>query len=221
MYNGQFIKGMVHVLIFVILVSVAQHHGVFGIFVFAWIAYQVFDAYQTAKARRDGLPLPDPFGLNDLGAKMGIHIGGTGTAPGFAGTPVPPVPPPPGAGFTPPTAGFTAAPAAGFTSSPYVNVPPIPPMPPPVPGAIPGPVPPGFDPTMMPPPRRREPVGALILIGLGVLFLLNTLDVFHFNWIGHLWPLLIIAIGAGLFYRRTREIQPPPPPPPPSSGGVQ
>lgn len=210
MYNGQFIKGMVHVLIFVILIGISKSHDIFGIFVAAWIAYQVFDAFQTAKARRDGLPLPDPFGLNELGVKMGIHMGGSGTAQGFAATPVPPVPPPPGAGFTPPAAGFAG-------SSPYVNVPPVPPMPPPVPGAVP----PGFDPTMMPPPRRREPVGALVLIGLGVLFLLNTLDVFHFNWIGHLWPLLIIAIGAGLLVRRTREVTPPPPPPPPSSGGPQ
>lgn len=217
MYNGQFIKGMVHVLIFVILIGISKSHDIFGIFVAAWIAYQVFDAFQTAKARRDGLPLPDPFGLNELGAKMGIpsHIGspsGIGGPGGIGG------PPMPGAGFTPPAAGFTGAPAAGFTSSPYVNVPPVPPMPPPVPGAVP----PGFDPTMMPPPRRREPVGALVLIGLGVLFLLNTLDVFHFNWIGRLWPLLIIFLGAGLFYRRTREVAPPPPPPPPpNSGGTQ
>lgn len=59
----------------------------------------------------------------------------------------------------------------------------------------------------------------MILIGLGLLFLLNTLDIFHFDWIGRLWPLLIIALGAALFIRRTREI--PPPPPPPTSGGPQ
>lgn len=208
MYNGQFIKGMVHVLIFVILVSIAQHHGVFGIFIFAWIAYQVFDAFQTAKARRDGLPLPDPFGLNDLGVKMGLHMGGAGAAHGFTATQVPPVPQPP------PVPGAGYPPAAGFTGSPFSNVPPVPP--PPVPPDLGG-VPPGYDPMMMP-PRRREPVGALILIGLGVLFLLNTLDVFHFHWFHYLWPLLIIAIGAGLLIRRTREVAPPPPP---GSGGSQ
>jgi hypothetical protein len=76
---------------------------------------------------------------------------------------------------------------------------------------------------MVMPPRRREPVGALVLIGLGVLFLLNTLDVFHFSWVKHFWPLLIIALGVALFYRRMREVAPPPPPPPPppSSGGSQ
>lgn len=208
MYNGQFIKGMIHVLIFVILVGISKNHDVFGIFVVAWIAYQVFDSYQTAKARRHGLPLPDPFGLNDLGSKLGIP---SPPMHGFTGTsvppipPVPPVPPPPGAGFPP---------VAGFTDVPYTNVPPVPPPP----GMVPPP--PGFNPMMGPPPfRRREPIGAMILIGLGLLFLLNTLDIFHFDWIGRLWPLLIIALGAALFIRRTREI--PPPPPPPTSGGPQ
>lgn len=195
MYNGQFVKGMVHVLVFVILVAMTNHEGVFGILIAAWIAYQVFDAYQTAKARREGLPLPDPFGLNDLGTKLGgpgAGAGAMGTPPpvaqGFMGGQAPPVPPPPG--------------AAGF-SNPYVayDVPP---------------------PCGMGPRRRGEPVGALVLIGLGVLFLLNSMDVFHFNWIGRLWPVLIIGIGVALFIRRTRELPPPPPPPPPpSAGGTQ
>jgi hypothetical protein len=205
MYNGQFVKGMVHVLVFVVLIGITNQNGVFGVFIAAWIAYQIIDAYQTAKARRDGLPLPNPFGLNDLGAKMGIPasgpVTGTGAAHGFTATQVPPMPPPPGAGYPP---------AAGFTGSPYSNVPPVPPPP--------GMAPPGFDPAMAMPPRRHEPIGAIILIGLGVLFLLNSLDVFHFNWFGRLWPLLIIAFGALLFFRRTREI---PPPPPPTSGGPQ
>lgn len=190
MYNGQFIKGIVHVLIFVILIGITNQAGIFGILIAAWIAYQVFDAYHTAKARREGLPLPDPFGLNDLGAKMGIHMGGPSAAQGFTGGPVPPA----------------AYPAAGFTN-PYVPL-----------SAVPPPIP-GVDPMM--PPRRREPVGAIVLIGLGVLFLLNTLDIFHFGWMWRLWPLLIIGFGALLFVRRTREIQPPPPPPPPNAGGPQ
>ena len=66
MYNGQFIKGMVHVVIFAVLVSAAHVYGVFGLFIAAWIFYQVFEAYHTAKARRDGDPLPDPLGLNEI-----------------------------------------------------------------------------------------------------------------------------------------------------------
>jgi TM2 domain-containing membrane protein YozV len=209
MYNGQFIKGMIHVLIFVILMSIAESHDVFGVFVAAWIAYQVFDAYQTAKARRDGLPLPDPFGLNDLGSKLGVPssnpLGGPGSFGGPGGIGGPAVPPPP--------PGMGVPPVAGFTASPYSNVPPVPPPP----GVMP---PPTFDPTLPPTAHRREPVGALILIGLGILFLLNTLDVFHFHWFHFLWPLLIIAIGVVLFVRRSREASiTPPPPPPPSSGG--
>jgi hypothetical protein len=207
MYNGQFVKGMIHVLIFVILVAMANHEKVFGILVFAWVAYQVFDAYQTAKARREGLPLPDPFGLNDLGAKMGVphSMGGATAAQGFVGGQAPP-PPPPGA--VPPVAGFTNPyapyPDPRYPGAPYSGAPPVPPV---------------FDPGM--PPHRRQPVGALVLIALGVLFLLNTLDVFHFDWIGRLWPLLIIAFGAALFVRRSREIPPSPPPPGPGAGGTQ
>ena len=218
MYNGQFVKGLIHVLVFVILIGIAENHGIFGIFIFAWIAYQVFDAYQTAKARRDGMPLPDPFGLNELGAKLGIqnsqgmnrafHQGWSSVENWFdkQGRPVPPAP----GGGSPPAAGFT--PVAGFTD-PYSSPPytPVPPMPP------------GIDPAAFPPHHRHEPIGAIILIGLGVLFLLNTLDIFHFDWLGRLWPLLIIAFGALLFIRRSREIPPPapPPPPPPAQGGMQ
>src|ERR1700677_3079620 len=72
MYNGQFVKALAHVLIFAVFVSLADKSVVFGLLVAAWIFYQVFDAAQTAKARRDGLPLPNPFGLNDLGTKLGM-----------------------------------------------------------------------------------------------------------------------------------------------------
>ena len=67
MYNGQFVKGLIHVVIFAVLVSAAHLYGVFGIFIAAWIVYQSFEAYHTAKARRDGMPLPDPLGLNEVG----------------------------------------------------------------------------------------------------------------------------------------------------------
>ncbi len=72
MYNGQFVKALAHVLIFAVFVSLADKSFVFGLLIAAWVFYQVFDAAQTAKARRDGLPLPNPFGLNDLGNKLGI-----------------------------------------------------------------------------------------------------------------------------------------------------
>lgn len=34
-----------------------------------------------------------------------------------------------------------------------------------------------------------------ILIGLGIIFLLEKLGLFSWNLIGDLWPLLLIAIG--------------------------
>jgi len=70
MYNGQFVKALAHVLIFAVFVSLSDKSFVFGLLIAAWVFYQVFDAAQTAKARRDGLPLPNPFGLNDLGSTL-------------------------------------------------------------------------------------------------------------------------------------------------------
>jgi TM2 domain-containing membrane protein YozV len=49
----------------------------------------------------------------------------------------------------------------------------------------------------------RAPVGALVLIGLGVLFLLNQFDWFRFDWMGRLWPLILIAIGVAVLMKRT------------------
>jgi hypothetical protein len=49
---------------------------------------------------------------------------------------------------------------------------------------------------------NRVPVGAIVLIGLGVLFLLNTMGLFHAYWLHRLWPLILIAIGVWLFLKR-------------------
>src|ERR1700723_86779 len=37
MYNGQFVKALVHVLVFVVLIGITDNHGIFGIFIAAWI----------------------------------------------------------------------------------------------------------------------------------------------------------------------------------------
>src|ERR1700677_2518622 len=84
MYNGQYIKALAHVLIFAVFVSLSDKSFVFGLLLAAWVFYQVFDAAQTAKARRDGLPLPNPFGLNDLGDRLGMAPT-PGAAPYVAG----------------------------------------------------------------------------------------------------------------------------------------
>lgn len=104
MYNGQFAKGLAHIVIFAVLVSLADHvNGIFGLLVTGWIFYMVFDAYQTARARRDGLQIPDPFGLNNIGERMGVGNGPNWSD--FTAKPVPgqapPPPPPAGSPYTP------------------------------------------------------------------------------------------------------------------------
>ncbi len=254
MYNGQYAKAIAHVLIFAVLASLGDHSSIFGILVAAWVFYQVFDAYQTAMARRDGQPLPNPFGLNDIAQRLGIHphtwVGG---APG-AVPPVPPIPPAPPYGSnwepmpgpstsagpgsvpgsvppaaTPGMSGFVPSGGAAYPNQPgytgqsgyagqpgytgqagyssqtgytsqtgYANVP----------GPMPGqPYPPvaPFDPYTG---RRDLPVGAIILIGLGILFLFGSLGLLRGIWIAHLWPLLIIGLGIWIIIRRTRTVTP-------------
>ena len=266
MYNGQYIKAVIHVLVFVVLIGITEHYGLLGVFLGAWVIYQVFDAHQTAKARRDGLPLPDPFGLNELGNAIGGH-----TPP----RPWTPPPPPPGAGPVPPpgaASGFAPGPVPGQpdwadqikqgaqtfgqqaqafgqqagqwgeqlrqrivseahqtayqASQPY---PPagwaVPPVPPPAgagyapPQPPPGWVPPAPGAAPVPPPEweleraRREPIGAIVLILLGMLFLFNTLGFFNFGWVSHGWPILIVAIAVWLLARARGGFHAPPPPP--------
>ncbi len=49
----------------------------------------------------------------------------------------------------------------------------------------------------------KVPTGAIILIGLGVLFLLSNMGMFHFFWFHRMWPLALIAIGVWMFLRRS------------------
>jgi len=44
----------------------------------------------------------------------------------------------------------------------------------------------------------KVPIGAVILIGLGVLFLLHTVGLFEFG-IGRFWPLILIGVGGWSF----------------------
>jgi TM2 domain-containing membrane protein YozV len=188
MYNGQFIKGFIHVAIFVVLVSISNHFGVTGILVAAWIIYQSFEAYHTAKAIRDGQPLPDPLGLNEVGAWFNPGVRqrypGQPGVPAAAANPGPPAQD--AAGHA--TAGYQPPFAAQY-QAPYPQVPFAPPVPP---------VPPLYW-------RRREPVGALVLIALGVLFLLGQLDIFQGRLIEYSWPVLLIALGVWLIVRRLTD----------------
>jgi Domain of unknown function (DUF5668)/B-box zinc finger len=201
MYNGQFVKALAHVLIFAVFVSLSDKSFVFGLLVAAWVFYQVFDAAQTAKARRDGLPLPNPFGLNDLGSKLGINPTPVVASPYVAGFTPPSVPGGPAVAADPnpgQSAGWsTVPPPPAYTSSSA--------MPPPPPAAPGYGVPAYGNPLPMEPRAQKHPLGAIVLIGIGIVLLLHTLGVFEDEWISRAWPVILIGVGGWLLYRRTRD----------------
>ncbi|WP_146072272.1 hypothetical protein [Bryocella elongata] len=111
MYNGQLVKGLMHLAVFGVLVVFQNNiSGIFGIFVAGWILYQIFDAYHTARARRDGTAPPNLFGINDLADR--IASGQGFGAPPVAGpyNPTAAPPPPAGSGWEPQSTGGPAAP---------------------------------------------------------------------------------------------------------------
>ncbi len=234
-YNGQFLKGFVHVLVLCSLIFL-QDHGMgalAGLLIAAWFFYMVFDAYTTAKARRYGLPLPDPLGLNAILAghdgtlgqrveqagervganveqvaqNIGQHWRQTGAAPDGATYETPPnvapgevVPAevaakaeqaanPDMAERTPsavPNSGSYAIPDTGRESTASVR-------------AAPG--------YVALKEGERSPIGAVLLIALGVLLLLDNLGWFNFFWIRHYWPVILIAAGLWLFINRQRGVR--------------
>ncbi len=224
-YNGQFLKGFVHVIVFSTLIWMSDHGmGAFaGILIPAWLFYMVFDAWSTAKARRYGQPIPDPLGLNAIfegregtfrqrmehaGEQLGTRIeyvahevgnkwqqagaATPGATPGGAAPNANPgaPPPPPGAygqapggpvpgstGFVGPQGTYYAGPEGTYYAAP------------------------GYTP---PKERERNPVGAVVLIGLGVILLMANLGWFSFGWVSHFWPVILITIGVLLFIKRQR-----------------
>jgi TM2 domain-containing membrane protein YozV len=218
MYNGQFFKGLIHVVIFAVLISLTSNvHGGAGVFfalmIPAWILYQAFEAFHTARAIRDGRPLPDPLGLNEVGTWL--NLGGRSRQPGQAPpnpgvwspspNPGPPPQAPPAAGYQPPYTG-------GAYQTPYTNPYQTPYQAPYTPAAPVDPAAPGFQPVPgddLPPQfwRRKEPIGAIVLIAIGMLFLLSQLDIFHGRLIEFIWPVFLIGIGAWLIVRRLGETQ--------------
>jgi Domain of unknown function (DUF5668) len=52
----------------------------------------------------------------------------------------------------------------------------------------------------------RAPVGPLLLIGLGVLFLLDTLHLLAFRELARFWPLLLIVAGGVMLYNRISSV---------------
>lgn len=166
MYNSQFLKGFVHVVIFVLLIIAADNvSGLFGILIAFFVFYMAFDAYKTAEAKRLGLPLPDPLGLDRL---FGLQEGQDHQ---------------PFAAATPPAAAAAAASSASASTSTNAKS-----------AAV-------SDTANYQPARHGDeiPIGAVVLIVLGVLFLLGNFTNFNLH---HFWPLILIGIGLWLAYKR-------------------
>ena len=172
-YNGEYAKGFAHVLIFATLIWMAGH--VSGIFGIAIAAFYLYMPIEAYKtAKAREMGLPGP---DPFGFN---NLFGTSPA----------TPPPP------PATATSAAAAGGPATSPFPG---------PQAGAVDtAQAPPGY----VPAPQelespQRVPVGAFILIGLGVLFLLNQFDLFRFDW-DRLWPIFLIAFGVIALLRRRR-----------------
>jgi hypothetical protein len=124
-YNGQYAKGLVHAVIWGILMSIANSRAAHGMeplwvmLIMAWWAYMAFEAYHTARKRRAGEPVDEYSSLIDLRGRS-----------------------------------------------------------------------------------SQTPVAAIALIVLGIVLLLNTLDLLDFEYIARYWPVLLIAAGVYLLYSR-------------------
>ena len=124
-YNAQYAKGLVHVVVFGMLITLANSdnvgelHVLFGFMIPAWVIYQAFEAYHTAQRRQKGEVVDEFSGL-------------VSTQPGQSGL----------------------------------------------------------------------PIGPLVLIALGVVFLLNNFGLIRISQIVRFWPLGLIGAGVYLLYVR-------------------
>ena len=128
-YNAQYAKGLFHVVIFGLLISMANADSVgdmqplFGMLAPVWVFYMAFEAYHTARNREQGLPVDE------------------------------------------------------FSS-------------------------------VLPGNAAGAPIGPVLMIGLGVVFLLNNLGVLRFSQIFKFWPIALIGLGIYLLIERTRRSAP-------------
>ncbi len=200
MYNGQYAKGIVHLMVFAVLVSLADNvNGIFGLFIAGWICYMVIEAHHTATARRDGTPLPNPFGLNDLSERLGFGKAwpapgpyATAPDPNAAASPDNSAPGPAGANPNAPPA-FRTAGQWTDTAGDYYGYTPASPTPvPPIPATG----------DVKVPYYRRFPSGAIWLILLGVLFLVGDTGFFRIFHHPVFWPIFLIAVGVWVFVHK-------------------
>jgi hypothetical protein len=124
-YNGQYAKGIVHVVVFGLLISITSsgsisgYEPLFGLLIAIWYFYMPFEAYHTARKRQLGEPVDEFSSVLPLRAQ--------------------------GVGF---------------------------------------------------------PIGPVVLIVLGGIFLLNTMGFWRFDQIVRWWPVGLIVLGAYMLYCR-------------------
>jgi TM2 domain-containing membrane protein YozV len=123
-YNGQYVKALIHVLIFGGLIALlstdipSSYDAFFGIALGCFYFYMPIEAYRTAMARRQGEPEP--------------------------------------------------------------------------PNLIEG--------------EGRKPIGAMVLIGIGILLLLSNFGLLQREWFARSWPIALILIGGWLLWDRMKKV---------------
>jgi TM2 domain-containing membrane protein YozV len=125
-YNGQYVKGLIHVVVLGILISIVSSseaagglEPLFGMMIGVWVFYMAFEAYHTARKRQLGQPVDEFSSLVPLHGQ-----------------------------------------------------------------------------------RASFPVGPAILIAVGLLFLLNNMEIIRFSQIIRYWPIALIALGVYMLYER-------------------
>ncbi len=80
-YNGQYAKGLVHVVILGLLISIISSDAagnfapVFGMLIAAWYLYMPFEAYHTARKRQLGEPLDEWSSVMPMKRSPGFPVG--------------------------------------------------------------------------------------------------------------------------------------------------
>jgi hypothetical protein len=124
-YNGQYAKGLIHAVVFGLLVSLASssHSGalepLIGLLIAAWVFYMAFEAFHTARQRRHGASVEEFSSLFDVRPTQG-----------------------------------------------------------------------------------KFPGGAILLIGLGFILLLDTTDIISIDQLERYWPVVLILVGLYMLYAR-------------------
>jgi TM2 domain-containing membrane protein YozV len=76
-YNGQYAKGLIHAVVFGLLISItsSSHSGalapLFALLIAAWVFYMAFEAYHTARKRRYGVQVEEFSSLFDVRPTQG------------------------------------------------------------------------------------------------------------------------------------------------------